>query len=59
VADAGVPGRLRHGHRPARLALGLRGDAPTRFGVYQLVLLALNALVGVLVVARLRALRRR
>jgi hypothetical protein len=42
-----------------RLVLGLRADAPPRFVIYQLVLLALNALVGVLVVARLRALRRR
>ena len=42
-----------------RLALGLRDDAPARFVAYQLVLLALNALVGVLVVVRLRMLRRR
>jgi hypothetical protein len=42
-----------------RLALGLRDHAPARFVTYQLVLLALNALVGVLVVVRLRALRRR
>ena len=42
-----------------RLALGLRDHAPARFVAYQLVLLTLNALVGVLVVVRLRTLRRR
>jgi hypothetical protein len=42
-----------------RLVVDLLGDAPVRSLVYQLVLLALNVLVGVFVVARLRALRRR
>jgi hypothetical protein len=42
-----------------RLAVDLLGDAPVRSLVYQVVLLALNALVGVFVLARLRSLRRR
>ena len=42
-----------------RLVVDLLGDAPLRSLVYQLVLLALNALVGVFVLARLRSLRRR
>ena len=42
-----------------RLLVDLLGDAPLRSLVYQLVLLALNALVGVVVLARLRSLRRR
>jgi hypothetical protein len=42
-----------------RLVVDLLGDAPLRSLVYQLVLLTLNALVGVFVVARLRSLRRR
>jgi hypothetical protein len=42
-----------------RLVVDLLGDAPVRSLVYQLVLLALNALVGVFVLARLRSLRRR
>jgi hypothetical protein len=42
-----------------RLVVDLLGDAPLRSLVYQLVLLALNGLVGVFVLARLRSLRRR
>ena len=42
-----------------RLVVDLLGDAPVRSLVYQVVLLALNALVGVFVLARLRSLRRR
>jgi hypothetical protein len=42
-----------------RLLLGLAGDAPVRSLVYQARLLALELLLGVLVVARLRWLRRR
>jgi hypothetical protein len=42
-----------------RLVVDLLGDAPVRSLVYQLVLLALNVLVGVFVLARLRLLRRR
>jgi hypothetical protein len=42
-----------------RLVLGLLGDAPTQSVVYQVVLLVLNGLLGLLVVARLRSLRRR
>jgi hypothetical protein len=42
-----------------RLVVDLLGDAPVRSLVYQLVLLALNVLVGVFVLARLRSLRRR
>jgi hypothetical protein len=42
-----------------RLVVDLLGDAPLRSLVYQLVLFALNALVGVFVLARLRSLRRR
>jgi hypothetical protein len=42
-----------------RLVVDLLGDAPFRSLVYQVVLLALNALVGVFVMVRLRSLRRR
>ena len=42
-----------------RLVVDLLGDAPVRSLVYQVVLLALNALVGAVVLARLRSLRRR
>jgi hypothetical protein len=52
VLVAGATGLLR-------LVVDLLGDAPLRSLVYQLVLLALNALVGVFVLARLRSLRRR
>ena len=52
VVLAGATGLLR-------LAVDLLGDAPLRSLVYQVVLLALNALVGVFVLARLGSLRRR
>ena len=42
-----------------RLVVDLLGDAPVRSLAYQVVLLALNALVGAVVLARLRSLRRR
>jgi hypothetical protein len=42
-----------------RLVVLLLEDAPARAVVYQVVLLTLNALVGLLAVTRLRALRRR
>ena len=42
-----------------RLVLGLLSGAPAGSLVYQAVLLAINALFGLLVVARLRSLRRR
>jgi hypothetical protein len=42
-----------------RLVGLLLEDAPARAVVYQVVLLTLNALVGLLAVTRLRALRRR
>ena len=42
-----------------RLVLGLLGGEPTGSLVYQAALLAINALFGLLVVARLRSLRRR
>jgi hypothetical protein len=42
-----------------RLVVDLLGDAPARSLAYQVVLLALNALVGAVVLARLRSLRRR
>ena len=42
-----------------RLLLGLRNGSPGGFVVYQVGLLVVNLLAGVLVVARLRALRRR
>jgi hypothetical protein len=42
-----------------RLVVDLLGDAPARSLVYQLVLLVVNGLVGLLAIARLRALRRR
>ena len=42
-----------------RLVVDLAGDAPVRSLVYQVVLLALNGLVGLLAVTRLRSLRRR
>jgi hypothetical protein len=42
-----------------RLVVDLLGDAPTRSLVYQLVLLAVNGLVGLLAITRLRSLRRR
>jgi hypothetical protein len=42
-----------------RLALGLAAGAPVQALVYQLGLLALNGLLGLLVLARLRSLRRR
>jgi hypothetical protein len=42
-----------------RLVLALVGGAPTPSVVYQLGLLALNGLLGLLVLARLRSLRRR
>jgi hypothetical protein len=42
-----------------RLLVGLFGGAPTRYVVYQVGLLAMNGLLGLLVVARLRQLRRR
>jgi hypothetical protein len=42
-----------------RLVIGLLGGAPTRYVVYQVGLLALNGLLGLLVAARLRSLRRR
>jgi uncharacterized YccA/Bax inhibitor family protein len=42
-----------------RLVLGLLGDAPAGSLVYQVVLLTINALLGLVVVARLRSLRRR
>ena len=42
-----------------RLVVDLLGDAPARSLVYQLVLLAVNGLVGLLAITRLRSLRRR
>jgi hypothetical protein len=42
-----------------RLVVDLLGDAPTRSLVYQMVLLAVNGLVGLLAITRLRSLRRR
>ena len=42
-----------------RLVFLLLEDAPAQTVVYQMVLLTLNVLVGLLVVARLRSLRRR
>ena len=42
-----------------RLVFLLLEDAPAQTVVYQVVLLTLNVLVGLLVVARLRSLRRR
>ena len=42
-----------------RLLFLLLEDAPAQTVVYQVVLLTLNVLVGLLVVARLRSLRRR
>jgi hypothetical protein len=42
-----------------RLVFLLLGDAPAQTVLYQVVLLTLNVLVGLLVVARLRSLRRR
>jgi hypothetical protein len=42
-----------------RLLLGLLEGAPARFVAYQVGLLALNGLAGLLVVARLGSLRRR
>ena len=52
VVLAGAAGLLR-------LVIDLLGDAPVRSLVYQVALLALNALVGVFVLARLGSLRRR
>ena len=42
-----------------RLVVDLLGDAPGRSLAYQMVLLILNGLVGLLAITRLRALRRR
>ena len=42
-----------------RLVFLLLEDAPAQTVVYQVVLLTLNVLVGLVVVARLRSLRRR
>jgi hypothetical protein len=42
-----------------RLVFGLLGGAPARYVVYQLGLLAVNGLAGLLVFARLRSLHRR
>jgi hypothetical protein len=42
-----------------RLVFLLLGDAPAQTVLYQVVLLTLNVLVGLLVVARLRSLRQR
>jgi hypothetical protein len=42
-----------------RLALELMAGAPARSVVYQVGLLALNGLLGLLVLVRLRSLRRR
>jgi hypothetical protein len=42
-----------------RLLIGLLGGAPTRSLVYQAGLLTVNGLLGLLVAARLRWLRRR
>jgi hypothetical protein len=42
-----------------RLLIGLLGGAPSRSLVYQAVLLTVNGLLGLLVAARLRWLRRR
>ena len=42
-----------------RLVFLLLGDAPVQSVVYQVILLTLNVLVGLLVMARLRSLRRR
>jgi hypothetical protein len=52
VVVGGVLGLLR-------LVAGLLRDAPAQSLVYQAVLLALNAIVGLVVLARLRGLRRR
>lgn len=41
-----------------RLVVDLLGDAPFRSLVYQVVLLLLNGLVGLLAITRLRALHR-
>ena len=42
-----------------RLVVLLLGDAPVQSVLYQVVLLILSGLVGLLVMARLRSLRRR
>ena len=42
-----------------RLVVDLLGDAPPRSLVYQVALLAVNGLVGLLAITRLRSLRRR
>jgi hypothetical protein len=42
-----------------RLVVDLLGDAPVRSLAYQVVLLTVNGLVGLLAITRLRALRRR
>ena len=42
-----------------RLVVDLLGDAPVRSLVYQVALLVVNGLVGLLAVTRLRSLRRR
>jgi hypothetical protein len=42
-----------------RLVVDLLGDAPPRSLAYQVVLLVVNGLVGLLAVTRLRSLRRR
>jgi hypothetical protein len=42
-----------------RLVVDLLGDAPARSLVYQVVLLVVNGLVGLLAITRLRSLRRR
>jgi hypothetical protein len=52
IAVGGVLGMLR-------LVFLLLEDAPAQTVVYQVVLLTLNGVVGLLVVVRLRALRRR
>jgi hypothetical protein len=52
IAVGGVLGLLR-------LVFLLLEDAPVQSVVYQVVLLTLNVLVGLVVLARLRSLRRR
>ena len=42
-----------------RLVVDLLGDAPPRSLIYQVFLLVVNGLVGLLAITRLRALRRR
>jgi hypothetical protein len=42
-----------------RLVVDLLGDAPVRSLAYQVVLLVVNGLVGLLAITRLRSLRRR